>query len=113
MRGHGHGEERLVRGVCPSRLSRRTDPDRRGAAWSCVIEQAKGAVAQFRNVSVDAAFLILPAHARRTQRRLGDIAHAVLTNPDSLDELSDLTPAADDPTAGQADQAAENSQAER
>lgn len=54
-----------------------------------VIEQAKGAISQFRNVSVDQAFLILRAHARRTQRRLGEVAHAVLTDPASLSELSD------------------------
>jgi transcriptional regulator with GAF, ATPase, and Fis domain len=57
-----------------------------------VIEQAKGAIAQFRSVSVDEAFLILRAHARRTQRRLGDVATAVLTDPASLAELADLTP---------------------
>jgi transcriptional regulator with GAF, ATPase, and Fis domain len=37
-----------------------------------VIEQANGAIAQFRKVSVDDAFLILRAHARRTQRRQRD-----------------------------------------
>lgn len=55
-----------------------------------VIEQAKGAIAQFRNVSVDQAFLILRAHARGTQRRLGEVAHAVLTDPISLTELPEL-----------------------
>jgi GAF domain-containing protein len=49
-----------------------------------VIEQAKGAIAQHRNVSVDDAFLMLRDHARRTKRRLGDVAHAALTDPTSL-----------------------------
>jgi GAF domain-containing protein len=46
-----------------------------------VIEQAKGAIAQFRNVSVDDAFLLLRGHARLTNQRLGDVAHAALTDP--------------------------------
>jgi GAF domain-containing protein len=50
-----------------------------------VIEQAKGAIAQFRNVSVDAAFLLMRDHARRTKSRLGDVAHAALDDPASLD----------------------------
>jgi GAF domain-containing protein len=49
-----------------------------------VIEQAKGAIAQHRNVSVDDAFLMLRDHARRTKQRLGDVAHAALTDPTSL-----------------------------
>ena len=49
-----------------------------------VIEQAKGAIAQFRDVSVDEAFVIMRDHARRTQQRLGDVAHAALTDPASL-----------------------------
>ena len=49
-----------------------------------VIEQAKGAIAQFRNVSVDDAFVVLRDHARRTNARLGDVAHAALTDPSSL-----------------------------
>jgi AmiR/NasT family two-component response regulator len=49
-----------------------------------VIEQAKGAIAQFRNVSVDDAFVLLRAHARRTKNRLGDVAHAALADPASL-----------------------------
>ncbi len=49
-----------------------------------VIEQAKGAIAQFRDVSVDDAFLLLREHARRTNSRLGDVAHAVLTDPANL-----------------------------
>ena len=53
-----------------------------------VIEQAKGAVAQARQVSVDDAFQLLRAHARRTNQRLGDVARAVVTNMDSLHELN-------------------------
>lgn len=49
-----------------------------------VLEQAKGAIAQFRNVSVDEAFEILRAHARRTQTRLVEVAHAALADPASL-----------------------------
>lgn len=55
-----------------------------------VIEQAKGAISQFRNVSVDDAFFMLRDHARRTKQRLGDVAHAALADPASLAE----TPAA-------------------
>jgi transcriptional regulator with GAF, ATPase, and Fis domain len=51
-----------------------------------VIEQAKGAIAQFRNVSVDDAFLLMRDHARRTKSRLGDVAHAALEDPASLGE---------------------------
>jgi len=53
------------------------------------IEQAKGAIAEFRKVSVDDAFLLLQADARRSQRRLSDVAKAVLTEPSGLSELSD------------------------
>ena len=55
-----------------------------------VIEQAKGAIAQFRDVTVDDAFLMMRDHARRTKQRLGDVAHAALTDPASLSD----TPAA-------------------
>jgi GAF domain-containing protein len=49
-----------------------------------VIEQAKGAIAQYRNVSVDDAFLLMRDHARRTNIRLGDVAYSALENPASL-----------------------------
>jgi GAF domain-containing protein len=52
-----------------------------------VIEQAKGAIAQARGVSVDEAFNMLRNYARRTNRRLVDIAHTVVADPDSLPEL--------------------------
>jgi hypothetical protein len=51
------------------------------------IEQAKGAIAEFRKVSVDDAFLMLKAEARRTERRLSDVAKAVLTEPSALSKL--------------------------
>ena len=52
-----------------------------------VIEQAKGAIAQFRNVSVDDAFVLLRDHARRTNSRLGEVAQAcAITNPRSLSD---------------------------
>ncbi|MEU7872455.1 GAF and ANTAR domain-containing protein [Dactylosporangium sp. NPDC049140] len=53
-----------------------------------VIEQAKGAVAQAREVSVDDAFQLLRAHARRTNQRLSDVARSVLTDRSSLHGLS-------------------------
>ncbi|MEV0129166.1 GAF and ANTAR domain-containing protein [Dactylosporangium sp. NPDC050688] len=52
-----------------------------------VIEQAKGAVAQARGVSVDDAFQLLRAHARRTNLRLIDVARSVVTDMRSLHEL--------------------------
>jgi hypothetical protein len=53
-----------------------------------VIEQAKGAIAQFMNVSVDEAFVLLRDHAQRTKQLLGDVAHAALTDPASLADPS-------------------------
>lgn len=64
-----------------------------------VIEQAKGAVAQFRTVNVDEAFLLLRAHARSTKTHLVDVAQAVLTDPTSLPHLSDPTWDAPSPSA--------------
>lgn len=43
------------------------------------IEQAKGALAQLRGVSVDEAFDLLRSYCRNNQLRLGDVAHAVAT----------------------------------
>ncbi|MEV0561407.1 GAF and ANTAR domain-containing protein [Dactylosporangium sp. NPDC050588] len=53
-----------------------------------IIEQAKGAVAQAHHVSVDAAFELIRAHARRTHRRLSDVALRVLTDVTSLPDLT-------------------------
>jgi GAF domain-containing protein len=43
-----------------------------------VIEQAKGALAQLRGVSVDEAFALLRGYARRNGRRLSEVAQAVV-----------------------------------
>jgi GAF domain-containing protein len=53
-----------------------------------VIEQAKGAIAQAHGVSVDDAFTMIRNYARRTNRRLVDVAHTILTDPDALPELA-------------------------
>jgi hypothetical protein len=59
-----------------------------------VIEQAKGAIAQFHGVTVDEAFVLLRSHARRTGTHLGVVAHAVLTDPATLAGLSGPPPSA-------------------
>jgi len=46
-----------------------------------VIEQAKGAIAQAHGISVDEAFTALRGYARRNNRKLTDVAHAVLSDP--------------------------------
>jgi GAF domain-containing protein len=46
------------------------------------IEQAKGAVAQAYDVSVDEAFTLLRDHARRNNRKLSEVAQAIFTDPD-------------------------------
>jgi GAF domain-containing protein len=48
------------------------------------IEQAKGALAQARGVSVDDAFVLIRSFARGNNLRLGEVARAVLTDPDSI-----------------------------
>lgn len=52
-----------------------------------IIEQAKGAIAQAHGVSVDQAFVILRSYARSNNRRLGEVANAVVTNLASIPEL--------------------------
>jgi GAF domain-containing protein len=54
-----------------------------------VIEQAKGAVAQARGVSVDEAFELIRSYSRNHTRRLGEIAHIIVTDLPSIPELSD------------------------
>ncbi|MGA5298278.1 ANTAR domain-containing protein [Nucisporomicrobium flavum] len=54
------------------------------------IEQAKGAVAQARGISVDDAFTAIRGYARRNNRRLTEVAHAIVTDPDTLQQI--LTP---------------------
>lgn len=53
-----------------------------------VVEQAKGALAQLRGVSVDEAFRLLRSHARSTNARLSDVAQQVVTDPDGVLGLS-------------------------
>jgi len=45
-----------------------------------VIEQAKGALAQIRRISVDEAFALMRNYARRNGRRLSDVAQAVVSD---------------------------------
>ena len=53
-----------------------------------VIEQAKGAVAEARNVTVTEAFDLIRGYARRHNLRLVDVAHTAVTNLASIPELS-------------------------
>ena len=53
-----------------------------------VIEQAKGAIAQAKGISVDEAFDAIRAYARGHNLRLTDVAHTVVTDLGSLPELS-------------------------
>lgn len=53
-----------------------------------VIEQAKGAIAQIQNVGVDQAFALMRTYARNNNRRLGEIAQAVVTDPTSVPDLT-------------------------
>jgi transcriptional regulator with GAF, ATPase, and Fis domain len=53
-----------------------------------IIEQAKGAIAQAHGVSVDEAFTYLRSYARRTNRRLSEVANTVVADPTSLPELT-------------------------
>jgi GAF domain-containing protein len=52
-----------------------------------VIEQAKGAIAQVHQVSVDEAFVRIRAYARSNNKKLTDVAHAVVTDRSSLPGL--------------------------
>jgi transcriptional regulator with GAF, ATPase, and Fis domain len=53
-----------------------------------IIEQAKGAIAQVHHVDVDVAFTLIRAYARRSNRRLSDVANLVVTDLHSLPELA-------------------------
>ena len=46
-----------------------------------IIEQAKGAIAQAHDISIDAAFTALRGYSRRTNRKLTEVAQAVLADP--------------------------------
>jgi len=52
-----------------------------------VIEQAKGALARAHGISVDDAFNQLRAYARNHNRKLGDVAQAILDDPATLPGL--------------------------
>jgi GAF domain-containing protein len=52
-----------------------------------VIEQAKGAVAQARGISVDDAFASIRSYARRNNRRITDVAHAIAADPAAAEQL--------------------------
>lgn len=53
-----------------------------------VIEQAKGALARTHGIDVDQAFELLRRYARNHNRKLVELAQAVLTNPGSVPELT-------------------------
>jgi len=48
-----------------------------------IIEQAKGVLAERGSIDMDQAFVLLRAHARKTQQRLADVARAVVDNADT------------------------------
>ena len=52
-----------------------------------VIEQAKGVLAERRQVDVGRAFELLRTHARSTNQKLGDVARAVIEGTLSAEEL--------------------------
>jgi GAF domain-containing protein len=53
-----------------------------------LIEQAKGAIAHAHNISVDQAFTLLRAYARRTNQRLQHVAGQAVTDPSALPGLT-------------------------
>jgi AmiR/NasT family two-component response regulator len=52
-----------------------------------VIEQAKGAVAQARGLSVDDAFASIRRYARSNNQRLTDVAHAIVADSTTAEQL--------------------------
>ena len=52
-----------------------------------VIEQAKGAIAQARGITVDQAFELLRTYARTRHERLSEVAHAVIVTPHTVSTL--------------------------
>ena len=57
-----------------------------------IIEQAKGAIAQAHSTTVDTAFELIRTHARRTNRRLSDVARQIVTDPTTLPALPKTKP---------------------
>lgn len=53
-----------------------------------IIEQAKGAVAQARGVSVDEAFALIRAYSRSNHLRLGELARTIITDLPSIPGLA-------------------------
>jgi GAF domain-containing protein len=53
-----------------------------------VIEQAKGALARIHDTDVDEAFILLRAYTRNHNRKIVDVARTVLTDPQSIPELT-------------------------
>ena len=53
-----------------------------------VIEQAKGALAQFHACTLDEAFVKLRSYARSHNLRLGDVAYRVTADPDGIRDLT-------------------------
>jgi AmiR/NasT family two-component response regulator len=53
-----------------------------------VIEQAKGAVAQAHQISVDEAFTRIRTYARGNNKKLTDVAHALVVDQSALLNLS-------------------------
>lgn len=53
-----------------------------------VIEQAKGAIAQARGVTVDEAFGLIRAYCRSNNLRLGEVARTITTDLNSLPDLA-------------------------
>jgi GAF domain-containing protein len=54
-----------------------------------IIEQAKGTLAERRGLSMDQAFNLMRGYARRNQRRLTDVALAVIDDHDDVAGLAD------------------------
>ena len=64
-----------------------TDQLRAALDSRIVIEQAKGAVAQARGISVDDAFASIRSYARSHNRRLTDVAHSIVADPAAAERL--------------------------
>ena len=62
-----------------------------------VIEQAKGALARTHDIDVDAAFTLLRTYTRNHNRKLADVAHAVIADPTSIPDLARRQPSATSP----------------